>query len=182
MATARTEIIADILRDWGQEQVDNARSILQAKNAIASSQLLQSIRTIDTTSSPNVISIGITAEDYYTFVDEGVRGIGGGKKPKQSTGKYSFKNAFVGKRMKDAIADWITNKGIQVRTSKAQSKVSVLQQRDRLAFVIARSIKKNGLEQTKFWSDTFTEDAYKDLADRIAKGLGGEFTIQFRGI
>jgi hypothetical protein len=123
---------------------------------------------------------GVNGADYYKYIDEGVKGIGGGKRSAITTGKYFFKTPFVGRKMAKSIQTWIAQKPIQVRTSKSQSKQDVIKQAEQLSYVIAKSIKKTGIGKTMFWSDTFNDEAFSNLADMIEKELGGEFKVQIK--
>lgn len=185
-----TEAIADVLKEWGDERIKNAQTILRNKDAVASSILLQSITNFGVSINGNTISIPFgfidakgdkqKASKYWQYVDEGVAGIGGGNKSALTTGRFKYKNN--GKRIPaKPIQEWMTAKGVNP-PADFMPKVKLLQRVEGWSYVLARSIKKTGIGKTMFWSDTFNEKAYKDLADRIAKKIGGEYTIQLKGI
>ena len=182
--------IANVLQQWSDERIVNAKGILASKNSNASMNLSQSLVTFDVKVQGDAIRIGIgfannpkqQASDYYKYVDEGVKGIGGGKKSALTTGRYSFKNAFVPKKMVSSIQMWIAQKGIRVRNSKQEKGVNVIKRSEQLAYVIAKSIKRTGIGKTMFWSDTFNQKAYDDLVERIEKATGKSYTIMFKDI
>jgi hypothetical protein len=170
--------IADITQQWADEKVKKAKGILNANGIHNQQQLPASIRTYQSIGKSGIL-IEFFANDYYIFIDEGVEGIGGGKKPKKpTTGKYKFKTPYVGRKMVDNIQDWIARKPILIRKNKTESaKQSVIPRAQSIAYVIAKSVKRTGIGKTMFWSDTFNEKAYEDLANRIGKALGREIKI-----
>lgn len=170
--------IAAITQQWADERIDNAKRILAEKGIKPQMQLPQSIANYQRVGKSGIL-IEFFANDYYIFVDEGVEGIGGGNKPKKvTTGKYKFKTPFVGRKMASSIQDWIARKPILVRQDKKESsKGSVIPRAERLSYAIAKSVKRTGIGKTMFWSDTFNEKAYEDLAQRIGQALGREVTI-----
>jgi len=180
--------ISEILREWGNERAENAKQILRDKNAVASSVLLQAIKNFDVEikNGTIVIPFGFEYDEesdvskYWMFVDEGVQGIGGGRKSAITTGRFKYKDNGKWIPAKP-IQRWITEKGI-TPPADFMPKVKLLKRVEGWSYVLARSIKKTGIGKTMFWSDTFNEKAYKDLADRIAKKIGGEYTIQLKGI
>lgn len=186
------DIIADELIAWGNEKLSKAKGILTATGSTTSTNVLyNSLMVTPVAIKGNNLSIGIgfstgkNGEDsstYYKYIDEGVRGLGGGKTVKPSTGRFKFKTKSVSKGMVDSIQKWIAQKPILIRKDKKESKVPVIKRANNIAFAIAKNIKKTGIGKTMFWSDTFNDDAYKELADRIAKRLGGDFTIQIKGL
>lgn len=182
MATNNIDIkfaLAEVLQTWTQSKIDKAKSILEYRQANASRNLSQSIQSTDVLVTSNLISIGVKADDYYTFVDQGVKGL---KNTKRNSGKYSFKTPFTSKAMVDNIQRWIAEKPIKVRQSAKQPTKDVIKQARSLAFVISRSIKQKGTEATYFWSDTFNQDAYNELATLLSDKLGGDFEISFEYI
>jgi hypothetical protein len=180
--------ISEILREWGNERVTNARTILEQKGAIASKVLWQSIKNFDIEikNGTIVIPFGFQYDEesdvskYWMYVDEGVQGIGGGRKSAITTGRFKYK-ANGRPIPAKPIQRWITEKGI-TPPADFMPNVKLLKRVEGWSYVLAKSIKKTGIGKTMFWSDTFNEKAYQDLADRIAKKIGGEYTIQLKGI
>lgn len=177
MTQTEIDAIARVLDEWGAERTENAKEILRLKKAFASGLTAQSIYADKSFISLNGLKLNIKAADHYIFVDEGVKGL---QNKKDNTGRFKFKTLFVGKKFKQAISDWITSKGVPVREDKKESKESVMKRKESMSWAIAKSIKKSGLRRTDFWSDTFNEESYRDLADRIAKELGGTFSITIK--
>jgi len=177
------DLINNITIEWANERIAKAKKILNDNNIHPSKgSLLPQSLISDQTITNNGIRIDFYASDYYIFIDEGVTGIGGGKKLKPTTGKYKFKTAAVSRAMLKNIQNWVVRRGIPIRKSPDEKTSVVINNSFAASYAIAKSIKRTGIGKTMFWSDTFNEKAYKDLADRIAKKIGGEYTIQLKGI
>lgn len=182
--------IANVLQRWSEEKIVKAKGILASKNSNASMNLSQSLMTFDVKIVGDSISIGIgfadnpkqQASTYYKYVDEGVKGIGGGKRQAITTGRYSYKNAFVPKKMVSSIQSWIAQKGIRVRNTKTESGADVIKRAEQLAYVIAKSVKRTGIGKTMFWSDTFNQEAYDELVKMIEDATGGSYGLTFKEI
>lgn len=198
--------VADILVKWGQERITNAKGILNKFEANTGTNNLQQSLIF---SAPEInggsVIIRLKLPDYYTFVDQGVQGIGMAQQepkkgrtdkfdlnkkgykttrayPKQAltTGKYKFKTPYVGRKMVESISEWITNKPVLIRANRSEdSKTSVIPRKETLAFIIAKSIKRTGIGKTMFFSDTFNDEAFTELKDMIEKELGGAYRVQF---
>ncbi len=193
--------IASVLIQWAGERREYSKFILKkygTTNLMDGSQLMQSLTFDAPVIEGNKIVIKINANDYYKFVDQGVSGSNGGYTPpkiqkgvrkRNPTGVFKFKNDRVHPDMPmvKSIAEWITTKpagqGVKgaVRVNKKEgTKGSVIPRRDSLAYAYAKSIKRRGIGSTMFWTDTYNEDSFSDLAEMIAKALGGAFNIQIK--
>jgi predicted acetyltransferase len=177
-------VIADALKEWADNSIESAKNILIAKKRnTKTNNLIQSITATDISVKGRSISIGIgfvknprsEASEYYKYVDQGVEGIGGkGIVKKETTGVFKFKNNGKAIPTK-AIATWITKKPILVRKSTKQTTRAVQSDVNVFAYFIARKIKKTGLGKTMFWSNTFNERAYQQLADTIEEQIATNF-------
>jgi hypothetical protein len=107
---------------------------------------------------PNSISIQFTMEDYGVFQDAGVSGT----KKKYNT-PYSYKSKMPPAK---AFDKWIVRKGIAPRKSGGQ-----FASRKSLAFLIARSVYRNGIKPSLFFTKPF-EAAYKRLPEELVEKYG----------
>jgi hypothetical protein len=167
--------IGEILHEWFEDRVQGMKDTLRAYKIVDGSSLLPneiSVPPINPTASG--INVELSLPDYYEFVDEGVKGIGdlkAGWIAAKSNGRFSFKTAFVGRKMVDSIREWGARKGRQGVTRANMSGV---------AFATAKKIKRTGLRQTMFFTDNFKEEHLRDLEKRIedATGLAFELSMQ----
>ena len=114
------------------------------------------------------------AEDYWQFVDEGVRGVGGFKGSGRARGQGSpFKYSSKMPPRKPLI-QWIKSKGLKGRDAKGR-----FISNNSFGFLIQRSIFQRGLTRTQFFSKPFTEQFNKQtnniteaFADDVELALG----------
>tara|TARA_R100001163_G_C5063722_1_gene201086 strand:- start:2056 stop:2604 length:549 start_codon:yes stop_codon:yes gene_type:complete len=99
------------------------------------------------------------AEDYWAFVDEGVKGAGGFKGSGRMRGGNSPFRFGSGKskgtwaKFTSAIQIWIKKKGIKGRDKKGKFITN-----KSLGFLIQRAIYQRGLTRTQFFSKPFTKE------------------------
>ena len=111
------------------------------------------------------------AEDYWDFVDEGVKGSGGFKGSGKMRGQGSpFK--FRGNNIaKGVVEKWIANKPINLRDLKTGRFIQKNQKNIKsAAFLIGRAIAQRGLERTQFFTKPLTEQLNKQT-DNIVNGF-----------
>lgn len=102
-----------------------------------------------------------TANDYWEFVDKGVKGVTSSAKAPNSPFKFGTGTGRKGS-LTNGINGWVARKRIQFKdrnTGKFLSYKST-------AFLIMRSIWNKGLETTNFFTKPF-EEAFKRLPDDI---------------
>jgi hypothetical protein len=107
---------------------------------------------------PNSFSMEFTMEDYGVFQDAGVSGT----KKKYNT-PYSYKSKMPPVK---AFDKWIVRKGLAPRKSGGQ-----FTSRKSLAFLIARSVFRNGIKPSLFFTKPF-EAAYKNLPQELVEAYG----------
>lgn len=107
---------------------------------------------------PNSFSMEFTMEDYGVFQDAGVSGT----KKKYNT-PYSYKSKMPPVK---AFDKWIVRKGLAPRKSGGQ-----FTSRKSLAFLIARSVFRNGIKPSLFFTKPF-EAAYKKLPQELVEAYG----------
>jgi hypothetical protein len=113
------------------------------------------------------------AEDYWDFVDEGVRGSGGFKGSGKMRGHGSpFK--FKGKNIKRGVIDkWIVYKPLK----EARDKQGRFIPRKSMAFLIGRAIAQRGLTRTQFFTRPLTEQLKKQ-SDAVLDAFGNDLEKQ----
>lgn len=125
----------------------------------SSKKLYNSIKG-DVKAMPNSISIQFTMEDYGIYQDAGVSG----KKKKYNT-PYSYKSKMPPAK---AFDKWIVRKGLAPRDKSGRFIT-----RKSLGFLIARSVFRNGIKPSLFFTKPF-EAAYKNLPEELVEAYGLE--------
>ena len=141
--------------------VEIATQNLEKTDAIGAGALSKSIIAMPVQILGTVYSISISLNDYYKFVDKGVKGW---QNEKGGDSPYQFKDYKGGgkksSKMIDAIRQWVISQSLQSRvikhpiTKREKFQKSITDTSWQTAFIISRSIKKKGLRPTHFWSDT----------------------------
>lgn len=112
------------------------------------------------------------AEDYWQFVDEGVKGAGGFKGSGKMRGQGSpFR--FQSKMPPRGVIDrWIVSKPLKAARDEKGRFVT----RKSLAFLIQRAIYQRGLERTQFFTRPFTTQLKKQT-DKIAEAFADDIEV-----
>ena len=164
------------MQNLGNDVVKEGRSVLKKKNKTTRKNTLYNdfdyLVTADKTSVTLEFEFG-GAADYWVFVDEGVRGVGGYKGSGRARGQGSpFR---FGSKMppRKPLMNWIKNKPLKGRDKKGRfiTKKS-------FAFLIQRAIYQRGLTRTQFFTQPFTQQLKKQteiiteaFADDLALAL-----------
>ncbi len=154
--------------------VSEAQDNLNQADRVASGALSDSIKVLNPEYVNRSVRIDIEALFYYKFVDKGVKGT------KKGSGQYSFKNAFVGKSMVNAIRKWVIREGLKARTNVGGPSITKREAKRKTitdssyttAFVIAKSIKQKGLKRTNFFAKAITS-----TRDKTDEALGKAFKV-----
>lgn len=169
MSSEITEKIANVLAEWSQERIDNAKELLNNQKVPYTSPLNQSIQTTELKVQGLNIGIGFTANDYYIYLDEGVRGL---KNKVKTSGLFSFKTPFPSRDMIRNLKDYIPRYPNNSAFPKP-NKYSV----EKAAIGMAYAVKQKGVNQKPFWKPTFNEAAFNYLANRLEEALGQEINL-----
>lgn len=139
--------------------IKQAKANLTRMGKNSSKKLYNSIKG-DVKAMPNSISMEFSMEEYGFYQDQGVSG-----KEKKYDTPFSYKSKMPPPSKLDK---WIVRKGMSPRDSKGK-----FVSRKSLQFLIARSIYKNGIRPSMFFTKPF-EAAYKKLPDELIDKYGIE--------
>ena len=167
------------LQKLGNNVVKEGKGILKKKKKTTSGNTLFNDFDYLVTNQKDSVTLEFEfgrAEDYWQFVDEGVRGVGGFKGSGRARGqgspfKYSSKMP-----PRKPLMQWIKNKPLKGRDKKGRFIT-----RESFAFLIQRSIFQRGLERTQFFSKPFTEQLNKQT-DNITKAFADDLEIALEQI
>jgi hypothetical protein len=174
-----------LLAGYIERFLNKAADNLNKTNSVTTGNLLDSL-DFNIESNRNGYTINFTALDYYKFVDKGVRGAG--RSAKNSTSPYKFKYITPSKSHVTAIEKWIIRNRLTAtardvnkygRTGRERKAIDPTKGRQTLAYIIARSIKRDGLYETGFWSDAF-EETFRDFGVKMSEALGKTITVNLQ--
>lgn len=161
---------------FGSNVVKGGRAILNQKKKRTQENTLFNQFHYTMSSTDSTISMGFDfgdANDYWQFVDQGVKGTGSKGGRSKTTGQFTrgagspfkFKYDNPGGAMVNAIRGWIKNKPISLMDGNEIG----------TAFAIGYSIKRRGLERTMFYSRP-VEKALKTLPDELTEAFRLDFS------
>jgi|TARA_R100000084_G_scaffold83309_1_gene38915 hypothetical protein len=149
------------MQKLGGDVVKEGKSILKKKKKETKQNTLYNDFNYLVTASDSSVTLEFEfggAEDYWAFVDEGVRGAGGYKGSGRMRGQGSpFK---FGSKMppRQPLINWIRNKPIKGRDKRGR-----FISNESLGFLIQRAIYQRGLTRTQFFSKPFTQELDKQM-------------------
>jgi hypothetical protein len=179
---------ADVLMEWGNANAEQMRKLLRdrLKHKKTESNLAQSIQAKNPTIKGGVVSMAIDLNDYWMFVDLGVKGLVNssavGVPTKTYTNKdypsgFSFRNMGTPPQMVSNLQGFIARKGIPARKGN-ESTSQVIQTSFQMAQAMALAIKLKGIDGTRFYSDTFNQESYNELTNKLSSIIGQE--VEFK--
>ena len=151
------EEVQEAIDKFRKYVVQQSRSNLTKQKKNASKSLYNSIKGVSKV-NPNSISLYFEMEEHGVFQDKGVSG-----KEKKYNTPYSYKSNMPPTK---ALDKWVVRRGIAPRDAKGR-----LISRKSLKFLIARSIYKNGIKPSLFFTKPF-EVAFDRLPDELVEAYG----------
>ena len=161
-----------LVTKWLEGVVKLAKQNLANANAIASNSLAQSITVEPITLTDSSFVVAIKANDYWKFVDLGVKGTQKSNRAPKSPFSYRDKQPIWKYRPPvRKIQEWIAFKSIPV---EGRDKIAANRA---LAINISNKIWREGLKATNFMSNAVTEDMVAVLTENIAEVLGKSISV-----
>ena len=163
------------LQNLGRNVVKEGRGILKRKKKTTRPNTLYNDFDYLVTASKDSVTLEFEfggADDYWQFVDEGVRGAGGFKGSGRARGQgspFKYSTKMPPRRF---IDKWIVSKPLRAGRDKSGRFIA----RKSLAFLIQRSIFQRGLERTQFFSRPFTQQLKKET-DNIVKSFADDLEL-----
>jgi hypothetical protein len=175
-------VVQAMIAEYISEFIKNAEDNLKKSNSNTTGALTDSL-DFDLITTSSGYTINLNALDYYKFVNEGVRGATTSRKNNTSPYKYKDKMPPI-----SPIAKWIKDNRLTARatdvkmygaTGRERKAIPPARAQKTLAFLIARSIYRDGLRATNFFTDALN-DTFKDFGQNLSKALGASITINLQ--
>lgn len=175
-------VVQAMISEYIADFIKNAEDNLNKTNSNTTGALTDSL-DFDLITTATGYTINLNALDYYKFVDEGVRGAGASRKNKTSPYRYKDKMPPI-----SPIAKWIKDNRLTARvmdikkygaTKRERKAIPPERAQKTLAYLIARSIYRDGLTATNFFTDALN-DTFKDFGQNLSKALGASITINLQ--
>ena len=168
------------MQKFGSNVIKEGRAILKKKKKQTKQNTLYKDFDYLVTAQKDSVTLAFEfggAEDYWDFVDEGVKGSGGFKGSGKMRGQgspFSFKKKNIARGV---VAKWIANKPLKLRGAGGKFVEKNQQNIKSAAFLIGRAIAQRGLERTQFFSKPFTQQLNKQT-DAIVEAFGNDLEKQ----
>lgn len=152
-------------QEFGDYVIAKAKANLKSSNKSASGKLSESL-DYELKVGANSIEFDFFAQDYWKFVDKGVKGKTSSAKAPNSP--YQF-GSGTGKKggLRSAIDKWVIQKGL----NNVRDKQGRFINRKQMVSMISSAIYNRGLRPTEFFSKPF-EEGFKQLPDEILEAYG----------
>lgn len=148
-----------------QEVLDRLNKSAEKYDVSASNRLKQSMVTVDESKS-GVVSVAISANFYWKYVNFGVNGT------KVNRGAPTWGPAPAGTiSFKEAILGWIRDRGLQARPGQTY---------EQMAYVIMKSIKEKGIGARPFYTDVVNKELKDYLTKSVSKVLKQAIVIEIK--
>jgi len=168
--------VVNELEKFGKYVVQQSKSNLSKKKKKDTSNLYNGVK-FEVTKEKDTTTLSFdfgTANDYWQFVDKGVKGVSSSAKAPNSPFKFGTGSGKSGGLTK-GINGWVARKRIQFQDRKTKQFLSY----KATAFLIIRSIWNKGLETTNFFTKPF-EQAFKRVPDDIYAAYALEVEEQLK--
>lgn len=173
------QLVADYVEAFEKMTADK----LNALDRVDTGNLASTIK-FETTETKDGLIIEVFVNDYYKFVDRGVRGIG--RNNINTTSPYRFRYANPSKSHVQAIRGWISRNRDKVKARDVQKYGAIGREKRQpqditVAWLVARNIKRRGLRQTGFWTDSINE-VFKDFDVKMSQALGIDIAVNLQNM
>lgn len=163
--------VQSVLNSFGKGVVQQSRSNLSKKKKKDTGGLYDSIK-YDLKVSKNSFQLSFSMLSYGTYVDKGVKGVGGTKADGSSWKTKIVTNSpfkYTNKKPPTKALDgWVLRKGFVGRNAKGQ-----MQSRTSAKFAVATSIFHTGIETTNFFTTPF-ENEFNKLPEQLVEAYNLE--------
>ena len=165
----KTDEVNKALEEFGQFVIDRAKNNLKKGGKYGShntSSKLSNSLAFKLKTSARSIAFDFYAEDYWKFLDYGVKGKVSSSKAPNSPFKFG---SGTGKKggLRASIDKWVVRKGL----SGTRDKQGRFMTRKQMVSMISRSIYLKGTYETKFFREAF-DTSYKNLDENLVEKYG----------
>jgi hypothetical protein len=172
-----------LVADYVKEFESRVATELDRVGRVDTGNLASSIR-YETTETANGLIIQVFVNDYYKFVDKGVRGVGRGNI--NTTSPYKFRFLNPSKSHQNAIRKWLKRNDVKSSATDVKKYGAVGREQRQptdttLAFLVARKIKRVGLPYTGFWEKSI-EAVFKDFDVKMSQALGIDVRVNLENM
>ena len=180
MAKLKTEHTKKLLTSFAKGIIEQAKKILKAKKKNVSGKLLNSLK-YKLKADKNGFTLSFKGAKHANFVDKGVSGVKKRRMFNNIYGKtkkspFSFKSGVGNSPNIGALEKWISRKGIRGR-----GELGRFIKTKSLAYLFSKSIQREGLKATSFFS-TSVYTQYKKFKPKLLAAFKQDIIKRFEKI
>lgn len=175
----------EVIEDYRQKFIDALHKSITENKVLSGGGLFQSV-TAQVRVYGQMVSLEISMEDYWKFLEQGVNG---------TSAKVGSEFSFKKKNIKQsAMLQFMKNRGIKAELTakkttqikglknktvrKSVKQVSMETARKNLAFVLGRHIAKYGTKPTHFASEVMEGDLAEQFQRSLTESVGRQIRVE----
>ena len=181
-------IVEDFLAKSALDFISQVQDNINKKGLTSKGDMSELVYNVTNNNSAYLIEVGYTpdnpASKYYDYQNKGVAGVG-----KSIASPYNFKTLYPSRAMMTSILSWLntakTASSFKPNTKPSISKLerkrkalSKIQSRESIAYAISVSIKRNGIDQTRFFDDAIVKVFGKGFIKQASEALKADISIK----
>ena len=181
-------IVEDFLAKSALDFISQVQDNINKKGLTSKGDMSELVYNVTNNNSAYLIEVGYTPENpaskYYDYQNKGVAGVG-----KSIASPYNFKTLYPSRAMMTSILSWLntakTASSFKPNTKPSISKLerkrkalSKIQSRESIAYAISVSIKRNGIDQTRFFDDAIVKVFGKGFIKQASEALKADISIK----
>ena len=181
-------IVEDFLAKSALDFISQVQDNINKKGLTSKGDMSELVYNVTNNNSAYLIEVGYTpdnpASKYYDYQNKGVAGVG-----KSIASPYNFKTLYPSRAMMTSILSWLntakTASSFKPNTKPSISKLerkrkalSKIQSRESIAYAISVSIKRDGIDQTRFFDDAIVKVFGKGFIKQASEALKADISIK----
>lgn len=181
-------IVEDFLAKSALDFISQVQDNINKKGLTSKGDMSELVYNVTNNNSAYLIEVGYTpdnpASKYYDYQNKGVAGVG-----KSIASPYNFKTLYPSRAMMTSILSWL-NTAKTASSFKPNTKPSIsnlerkrkalskIQSRESIAYAISVSIKRDGIDQTRFFDDAIVKVFGKGFIKQASEALKADISIK----
>lgn len=181
-------IVEDFLAKSALEFISQVQANINKKGLTSKGNMSDLAYNVTNNDGSYLIEVGYTpdnpASKYYDYQNKGVAGVG-----KSIASPYNFRTLYPSRAMITSILSWL-NTAKSASSFKPNTKPSIsklerkrktlskIPSRESIAYAISVSIKRDGIEQTRFFDDAIVKVFGKGFIKKASEALKADISIK----
>jgi hypothetical protein len=181
-------IVQGLLEKSALDFITQVQANINKKGLTSKGNMSDLVYNVTDNNGSYLIEVGYSpdnpASKYYDYQNKGVAGVG-----KSIASPYAFKTLYPSRAMMTSILSWLntakTASSFKPNTKPSISKLerkrkalSKVPSRESIAYAISVSIKRDGIDQTRFFDDAIVKVFGKGFIKKASEALKADISIK----